>query len=37
MRSLNDLKKFAREAAALLAREKDLAAYECIAPQASIR
>ena len=28
MRSLNDLKKFAREAAALLAREKDLAAYE---------
>jgi predicted Zn-dependent protease len=28
MRTLNDLKKFAREAAALLAREKDLAAYE---------
>jgi PmbA protein len=28
MRSLNDLKKFARDAAALLAREKDLAAYE---------
>jgi predicted Zn-dependent protease len=28
MRTLNDLKKFAREAAGLLAREKDLAAYE---------
>ncbi|HJU09646.1 MAG TPA: metallopeptidase TldD-related protein [Candidatus Binataceae bacterium] len=28
MRSLNDLKKFAAEAKALLAREKDLAAYE---------
>jgi hypothetical protein len=28
MRSLNDLKKFAREAASLLRREKDLAAYE---------
>ncbi len=28
MRSLSDLKKFARDAAALLAREKDLAAYE---------
>jgi predicted Zn-dependent protease len=28
MRTLNDLKKFTREAAALLAREKDLAAYE---------
>jgi len=28
VRSLSDLKKFARDAAALLAREKDLAAYE---------
>jgi PmbA protein len=28
MRSLNELKKFARDAAAVLAREKDLAAYE---------
>ena len=28
MRTLNDLKKFAREAAGVLAREKDLAAYE---------
>jgi PmbA protein len=28
MRSFNDLKKFAREATGLLAREKDLAAYE---------
>ncbi len=28
MRTLNDLKKFTRAAAALLAREKDLAAYE---------
>src|SRR5205823_2812580 len=28
MRSLNDLKKFAREAASVLRRDKDLAAYE---------
>src|SRR5712691_3411603 len=28
MRSLNDLKKFARAAGAVLARDKDLAAYE---------
>src|SRR5215470_4008320 len=28
MRTLSDLKNFAREAASLLAREKDLAAYE---------